>query len=130
MGVGQIHIYMQLPCHRQLYSKLYQQLKLFLVKMGQSRAKIPAFSRECLKQTVAIVTVAFPATPLLLARIHICILAAHKREDLIKGLEVISKVGDLVGIKYFPAEPPNHQGQGRPQEAGSREIPVCCIITM
>lgn len=69
-------------------------------------AKIPAFSRECLKQKVAVVTVAFPATPLLLARARICISASHTREDLIKALDVISRVGDLVGIKYFPAEPP------------------------
>ncbi|PHU15590.1 Long chain base biosynthesis protein 2a [Capsicum chinense] len=67
-------------------------------------AKIPAFSRECLKRNVAVVTVAFPATPLLLARARICISAAHSRDDLIKALEVISEVGDLVGIKYFPAE--------------------------
>ncbi|KAG8090803.1 hypothetical protein GUJ93_ZPchr0011g28397 [Zizania palustris] len=69
-------------------------------------AKIPAFSRECLRQKVAVVTVAFPATPLLLARARICISASHTREDLIKALDVISQVGDLVGIKYFPAEPP------------------------
>lgn len=67
-------------------------------------AKIPAFSRECLKQNVAVVTVAFPATPLLLARARICISASHTKEDLLKALEVISQVGDLVGIKYFPAE--------------------------
>ncbi|GAB2217028.1 hypothetical protein Droror1_Dr00000186 [Drosera rotundifolia] len=63
-------------------------------------AKIPAFSRECLKRNVAIVTVGFPATPLLLARARICISASYTKEDL-----VISTVGDLVGIKYFPAEP-------------------------
>lgn len=72
-------------------------------------AKIPAFSRECLRQNVAVVTVAFPATPLLLARARICISASHTREDLIKGLEVISKAGDLVGIKYFPVEPEKNQ---------------------
>ncbi|GAV59537.1 Aminotran_1_2 domain-containing protein [Cephalotus follicularis] len=76
-------------------------------------AKIPAFSRECLKQNVAIVTVAFPATPLLLARARICISASHSKEDLIKALEVISRVGDLVGIKYFPAEPNKQQQDGR-----------------
>lgn len=37
---------------------------------------------------VAVVTVAFPATPLLLARARICISASHSREDLIKALEV------------------------------------------
>ncbi|CAA3017571.1 long chain base biosynthesis 2a [Olea europaea subsp. europaea] len=72
-------------------------------------SKIPAFSRECLKRNVAVVTVAFPATPLLLARARICISAAHTREDLVKALEVISSVGDLVGIKYFPAEPDKQQ---------------------
>ncbi|CAN4100589.1 unnamed protein product [Withania somnifera] len=74
-------------------------------------AKLPAFSRECLKQNVAVVTVGFPATPLLLARAQICISAAHSRDDLIKALEVsfISEVGDLVGIKYFPEEPNKEQ---------------------
>ncbi|KAK6794873.1 hypothetical protein RDI58_008326 [Solanum bulbocastanum] len=72
-------------------------------------AKIPAFSRECLKQNVAVVIVGFPATPLLLARARICISAAHSREDLNIALEVISKVGDLTGIKYFPAEPQKQQ---------------------
>ncbi|XP_010660694.1 long chain base biosynthesis protein 2a isoform X1 [Vitis vinifera] len=71
--------------------------------------KIPAFSRECLKQNVAVVMSAFPATPLLLARARICISASHTKEDLIKGLEVISRVGDLVGIKYFPAQPKEQQ---------------------
>ncbi|XP_068664792.1 long chain base biosynthesis protein 2a [Aristolochia californica] len=76
-------------------------------------AKIPAFSRECLNQNLAVVTVAFPATPLLLARARICLSASHTKEDLIKGLEVISKVGDLVGIKYFPVEPKKQQIEGR-----------------
>ncbi|KAM0066311.1 putative serine C-palmitoyltransferase [Helianthus debilis subsp. tardiflorus] len=67
-------------------------------------AKIPAFSRECLKHKVAVVVVAFPATPLLLARVRICISAAHTREDMVKALTVISEVGDLVGVKYFPAQ--------------------------
>ncbi|KAF6137989.1 hypothetical protein GIB67_041862 [Kingdonia uniflora] len=74
-------------------------------------AKIPAFSRECLKRNIAVVTVAFPATPLLLARARICISASHTREDLIKALEVIGEVGDMVGIKYFPAEPDKQQQQ-------------------
>ncbi|KAK7395971.1 hypothetical protein VNO78_16619 [Psophocarpus tetragonolobus] len=76
-------------------------------------AKIPAFSRECLRQNVAVVTAAFPATPLLLARARICISASHSREDLVKALEVISRVGDLVGIKYFPVEPLKQQQEGK-----------------
>ncbi|PNX80010.1 long chain base biosynthesis protein 2a-like, partial [Trifolium pratense] len=76
-------------------------------------AKIPAFSRECLRQNIAVVTVAFPATPLLLARARICISASHSREDLTHALQVISNVGDLVGIKYFPAEPTKQQQDGK-----------------
>jgi serine palmitoyltransferase len=68
-------------------------------------AKIPAFSRECLKRHVAVVGVAFPATPLLLARARICISASHTKEDLLKALEVISEVSDMVQIKYFPKDP-------------------------
>ena len=41
---------------------------------------------------VAVVTVAFPATPLLLARARICISASHTKEDLIQALEVNSNI--------------------------------------
>lgn len=41
---------------------------------------------------VAVVTVAFPATPLLLARARICISASHTKEDLLKALEVSTNV--------------------------------------
>eukprot|EP01018_Ginkgo_biloba_P017272 Gb_24136 [translate_table: standard] len=68
-------------------------------------AKIPAFSRECFKRNIAVVTVAFPATPLLLSRARICISASHTKEDLLRALEVISEVADMVRIKYFPSEP-------------------------
>ncbi|CAL9198318.1 unnamed protein product [Musa hybrid cultivar] len=68
-------------------------------------AKLPAFSRACLRQNVAVVIVGYPATPVLLARARICISASHSREDLIKGLKVIGEVGGLVGAKCLPAEP-------------------------
>ncbi|KAL0014638.1 hypothetical protein SO802_001707 [Lithocarpus litseifolius] len=72
-------------------------------------AKVIAFSRECLNQIVAVVIVAFPATPLLLGRARICLSASHTKEELVKALEVISQVGDLVGVKYFGAEPKKQQ---------------------
>uniref|UniRef100_A0ACD5Z2N0 Uncharacterized protein n=1 Tax=Avena sativa TaxID=4498 RepID=A0ACD5Z2N0_AVESA len=72
--------------------------------MIYSLTKMAVFSRECMRQNVAVVVIGFPATPLLLARARICISASQSREDLIRGLEVISKVGDLVGIKYFRVE--------------------------
>jgi hypothetical protein len=43
---------------------------------------------KILVSQVAVVTVAFPATPLLLARARICISASHTREDLMKALDV------------------------------------------
>jgi len=52
-------------------------------------AKIPAFSRECLRRGVAVVVVGYPASPLLYARARFCISAAHKREDLEAALKII-----------------------------------------
>ncbi|KAG5393724.1 hypothetical protein IGI04_023687 [Brassica rapa subsp. trilocularis] len=60
---------------------------------------------------VAIAVVGFPATPLMLGRARICISASHSKQDLIKALEVISKVGDLTGIKYFPAAPKKQEAE-------------------
>ncbi|KAL7605234.1 hypothetical protein Lser_V15G17489 [Lactuca serriola] len=36
---------------------------------------------------------------------------------MVKALEVISRVGDMVGIKYFPAEPKKTQ-----PEEGTKKI--------
>lgn len=63
-------------------------------------AKIPAFSRECLKRGLAVVVVGFPASPLLLSRTRVCISAGHSKADLDDALEKISEVGDIIGIKY------------------------------
>ncbi|KAG0589161.1 hypothetical protein KC19_2G295500, partial [Ceratodon purpureus] len=51
---------------------------------------------------VAVVVVAFPATPLLLARTRVCISASHTLEDLEQAVKVISEVGEICNIKYFP----------------------------
>jgi len=63
-------------------------------------AKIPAFSRECLKKGLAVVVVGFPATPLILSRARFCLSASHTRKNLEEALEKISEVGDLVMVKY------------------------------
>lgn len=70
-------------------------------------AKIPAFSRECLKRNVAVVVVGFPATPLLLSRARICISASHSRADLEFAFKVIAEVTKLVALDYMP--PPLRQ---------------------
>ncbi|XP_058093020.1 long chain base biosynthesis protein 2a-like isoform X2 [Magnolia sinica] len=81
-------------------------------------AKMPAFSRECLRQNVAVAMVAFPATPLLLGRARICISAAHTKEDLLKGLEVIGRVGKLIGARYLLAEPSKQHDGGASDPLG------------
>ena len=87
------------------YEVLGDHDSLVMPIMLYNPAKIPTFSRECFKLHIAMVTVSFPATPLLLSRARICLSASHTKEDLIKALELISDVGDMVQIKYFPREP-------------------------
>uniref|UniRef100_A0A161ZW42 serine C-palmitoyltransferase n=1 Tax=Daucus carota subsp. sativus TaxID=79200 RepID=A0A161ZW42_DAUCS len=85
-------------------------------KLARIRENSNFFRSELQKMgfELAVVTVAFPATPLLLARARICLSAAHTREDMIKALKVISSVGDMIGIKYFPAEPKKPQLEDGP----------------
>ena len=63
-------------------------------------AKIGAFSRECLRRGLAVVVVGFPATPVILSRTRFCISAGHTREDLLKALEIIKEVSDIMWMSY------------------------------
>ena len=63
-------------------------------------AKIAAFSREMKKRNIAVVVVGFPATPIIESRARFCLSASHTKEDLIKALDAIDEVGDLLGLKY------------------------------
>eukprot|EP00898_Chlorokybus_atmophyticus_P007752 jgi/Chlat1/7979/Chrsp7S00628 len=63
-------------------------------------AKLPCFSRECLKRNLAVVVVGFPATPLLLARARMCLSAAHSREDLDYALQVLDEIVELTRLKF------------------------------
>ncbi|KAG6385989.1 hypothetical protein SASPL_154873 [Salvia splendens] len=82
-------------------------------KLARIRENSNLFRSELQKMgfEVAVVRVAFPATPLLLAHARICISASRSREDLLKALEVMSTIGDMVGVKYFPAEPNKQQAE-------------------
>jgi len=62
-------------------------------------AKIPAFSRECLKRGLAVVVVGYPATPIITSRVRFCLSAAHSHEDMEFALKQISDVGDLLQLK-------------------------------
>ncbi|XP_038077869.1 serine palmitoyltransferase 2-like [Patiria miniata] len=69
---------------------------------------VGAFSRLCRERGLSTVSVGFPATNLLEARIRICLSAAHTKEMLDKALEIMSEVGDLVRAKEagMPCSPP------------------------
>ncbi|ORY06312.1 PLP-dependent transferase [Basidiobolus meristosporus CBS 931.73] len=62
-------------------------------------AKIPAFSRECLKRGIAVVVVAYPATPIVSGRVRFCLSSAHTKEDLDWALEQIDEIGDRMLLK-------------------------------
>lgn len=60
------------------------------------------------KRGVCVVVVGYPATPIVESRARFCLSASHSRKDLVKALEIISEVGDLLGLKYsrvgFPSK--------------------------
>uniref|UniRef100_K3X406 serine C-palmitoyltransferase n=1 Tax=Globisporangium ultimum (strain ATCC 200006 / CBS 805.95 / DAOM BR144) TaxID=431595 RepID=K3X406_GLOUD len=63
-------------------------------------SKVGEYSRECLKRNLAVVTVGFPATPLLLARVRFCVSAAHTRADLDEALKVLEEVSEMCNIRF------------------------------
>jgi len=60
--------------------------------------KLAACSREMLKRGVAVVVVGFPATPLLTARVRVCISACHSKEDLDFALEMFGNIAELCAL--------------------------------
>jgi serine palmitoyltransferase len=67
-----------------------------------------ACSREMLKRGVAVVVVGFPATPLLTARVRVCISACHSKEDLDFALDMFRDVSEHLGLGYGPASNQRH----------------------
>lgn len=61
--------------------------------------KIAEFARLSLKESIAVVVVGYPATPIISSRVRFCLSVAHKKEDLDRALKIISKIGDLLGLK-------------------------------
>ncbi|OQR83269.1 serine palmitoyltransferase [Achlya hypogyna] len=68
--------------------------------MLYSISKIAEFSRQCLQRDMAVVTVGFPATPLLLGRVRFCVSAAHSRSDLEAALKNLAAVASTVHIRF------------------------------
>ncbi|RHY00828.1 hypothetical protein DYB25_000423 [Aphanomyces astaci] len=68
--------------------------------MLYSISKIAEFSRQCLLRNMAVVTVGFPATPLLLGRVRFCVSAAHTRADLEEALKNLADVAKVCHIRF------------------------------
>ena len=76
-------------------------------------AKLSAASREMLRRGVAVVVVGFPATPLLTARMRVCISAAHSREDLDFALEAFEEMAGKCAMRYAGAANGRHLAEAK-----------------
>lgn len=63
-------------------------------------ARVTRFNREMLRRGIAVVTVGFPATKLLEARVRFCISAAHTRQMLDTTLNAIDEIGTDICLRY------------------------------
>lgn len=63
-------------------------------------ARVTRFNREMLRRGFAVVTVGFPATKLLEARVRFCISSAHTRQMLDAALVAIDEVGTDIRLRY------------------------------
>lgn len=64
-----------------------------------SPGKIGEFSRLCLDRGLAVVVVGYPATPVLLNRVRLCVSSTHTNEDLDFIVKTIDDVGRVIGMK-------------------------------
>ncbi|CAI4330044.1 CEQ_1a_G0008250.mRNA.1.CDS.1 [Saccharomyces cerevisiae] len=62
-------------------------------------SKMPAFSRMMLQRRIAVVVVAYPATPLIESRVRFCMSASLTKEDIDYLLRHVSEVGDKLNLK-------------------------------
>lgn len=62
-------------------------------------SKMPAFSRMMLQRKIAVVIVAYPATPLIESRVRFCMSSALTKDDLDYLLRHVSEVGDKLCLK-------------------------------
>jgi len=63
-------------------------------------AMMISLSRRLLQHGIAIVIVGFPVTRLLLSRVRFCLSSGHTIEELEKAVQIISREGERLGLKY------------------------------
>jgi serine palmitoyltransferase len=65
--------------------------------------KLSLFSRMMLERyQIAVVVVAYPATPLISGRARFCVSAAHTKDDLDRVLRAADDIGSILGLKLAP----------------------------
>ena len=62
-------------------------------------SKMPAFSRIMLQRNIAVVIVAYPATPLIESRVRFCMSASLTKEDIDYVLRHVNEVGEMLNLK-------------------------------
>ncbi|CAF1040730.1 unnamed protein product [Adineta steineri] len=86
-----------------IYGNKYSPVVPMLLYMP---ARVTRFNREMLRRGIAVVTVGFPATKLLEARVRFCLSAAHTRQMLDAALEAIDEVGTDISLRYSTRHKP------------------------
>ncbi|RNA31410.1 serine palmitoyltransferase 2 [Brachionus plicatilis] len=66
---------------------------------------VSGFNRLMLEKGIAVVTVGYPATPLVGSRVRFCLSAAYSREMLDKVLQAVCECGDQMGLKFSKKNP-------------------------
>ncbi|CAI5760489.1 unnamed protein product [Candida verbasci] len=64
--------------------------------------KMPILSRTLYELGIAVVVVSYPATPLLSARVRLCLSSALTKEDIDDFLVKMNNLGDTYTLKYNP----------------------------
>ena len=52
------------------------------------------------RYNIAVVVVAYPATPIVSGRARFCVSAAHTFDDLVRLMHAIDDVGGVLGLRY------------------------------
>lgn len=68
--------------------------------------KMCVFSRMMLERRtpIAVVVVAYPATPLVTSRVRFCLSASHTKEDVDTVLRACNEIGDVLDLKHGAGE--------------------------
>jgi len=68
--------------------------------------KMCVFTRMMLarKTPIVVVVAAYPATPLVLARVRFCVSAAHTKDDIDTVMRACDEIGDVMDLKHLPGE--------------------------